>query len=83
MMSDLSDFSSVSDSDFVTVSDLDNGAQSDTDENDAGSVCEAVEPQIARGTQPYLFEPDYEVNEQVLEPPVQQDDLALLQNMDW
>ncbi|KAG0714930.1 hypothetical protein GWK47_013130 [Chionoecetes opilio] len=38
--------------------------------------------QIVMGS--YMFEPEYEVDEQVLaEPEVQQEDLALLQNMDW
>ncbi|KAG0730437.1 Battenin [Chionoecetes opilio] len=61
---------------------LEYDAQSDTERNDAGHVYyEENEPQIVMGS--YMFEPEYEVDEQVLaEPEVQQEDLALLQNMD-
>ncbi|KAG0728101.1 39S ribosomal protein L28, mitochondrial [Chionoecetes opilio] len=66
----------------VAVTDLEYDAQSDTERNDAGRVYyEENEPQIVMGS--YMFEPEYEVDEQVLaEPEVQQEDLALLQNMD-
>ncbi|KAG0714175.1 hypothetical protein GWK47_014626 [Chionoecetes opilio] len=67
----------------VAVTDLEYDAQSDTERNDAGRVYyEENEPQIVMGS--YMCEPEYEVDEQVLaEPEVQQEDLALLQNMDW
>ncbi|KAG0728035.1 hypothetical protein GWK47_033299 [Chionoecetes opilio] len=67
----------------VAVTDLEYYAQSDTERKDAGHVCyEEKEPQIVMGS--YMFEPEYEVNEQVIaDPEVQQEDLALLQNMDW
>ncbi|KAG0711403.1 Transmembrane protein 198 [Chionoecetes opilio] len=67
----------------VAVTDLEYDAQSDTERNDAGRVYyEENEPQIVMGS--YMFEPEYEVDKQVLaEPEVQQEDLALLQNMDW
>ncbi|KAG0719309.1 Protein l(2)37Cc [Chionoecetes opilio] len=70
-------------SESVAVTDLEYDAQSDTERNDAGRVYyEENEPQIVMGS--YMFEPEYEVDEQVLaEPEVQQEDLALLQNMDW
>ena len=79
----MSDCFSVSDSESVAVTDLEYDAQSDTERNDAGRVYyEENEPQIVMGS--YMFEPEYEVDEQVLaEPEVQQEDLALLQNMDW
>ncbi|KAG0730182.1 D-amino-acid oxidase [Chionoecetes opilio] len=72
----------TTDSESVAVTDLEYDAQSDTERNDAGRVYyEENEPQIVMGS--YMFEPEYEVDEQVLaEPEVQQEDLALLQNMD-
>ncbi|KAG0717895.1 E3 ubiquitin-protein ligase MARCH1 [Chionoecetes opilio] len=78
----MSDCTSVSDSESVAVTDLEYDAQSDTERNDAGRVYyEENEPQIVMGS--YMFEPEYEVDEQVLaEPEVQQEDLAFLQIMD-
>ncbi|KAG0723018.1 Cell division cycle protein 123 [Chionoecetes opilio] len=69
-------------SESVAVTGLEYDAQSDTERNDAGRVYyEENEPQIGMGS--YMFEPEYEVDEQVLaEPEIQQEDLALLQNMD-
>ncbi|KAG0730181.1 D-aspartate oxidase [Chionoecetes opilio] len=64
----MSDCTSVSDSESVAVTDLEYDAQSDTERNDAGRVYyEENEPQIVMGS--YMFEPEYEVDEQVLAEP--------------
>ncbi|KAG0712215.1 Choline kinase alpha [Chionoecetes opilio] len=58
----------VKDSESVAVTDLEYDAQSDTERNDAGRVYyEENEPQIVMGS--YMFEPEYEVDEQVLAEP--------------
>ncbi|KAG0723845.1 hypothetical protein GWK47_041850 [Chionoecetes opilio] len=55
-------------SESVAVTDLEYDAQSDTERNDAGRVYyEENEPQIVMGS--YMFEPEYEVDEQVLAEP--------------
>ncbi|KAG0714494.1 hypothetical protein GWK47_001567 [Chionoecetes opilio] len=64
----MSDCTSVSDSESVAVTDLEYDPQSDTERNDAGRVYyEENEPQIVMGS--YMFEPEYEVDEQVLAEP--------------
>ncbi|KAG0713269.1 Protein downstream neighbor of Son [Chionoecetes opilio] len=55
-------------SESVAVTDLEYDAQSDTERNDAGRIYyEENEPQIVMGS--YMFEPEYEVDEQVLAEP--------------
>ncbi|KAG0729585.1 hypothetical protein GWK47_030010 [Chionoecetes opilio] len=61
----MSDCTSVSDSESVAVIDLEYDAQSETELNDAARVYEENEHQIVMGAQPYMFEPEYEVDEQV------------------
>ncbi|KAG0708054.1 Cell cycle checkpoint protein RAD17 [Chionoecetes opilio] len=62
---------------FATKKDLEYDAQSETEINDAARVYEENEPQIVMGAQPYMFEPEYGVDEQVLaEPEDQQEDLG-------
>ncbi|KAG0712015.1 hypothetical protein GWK47_002159 [Chionoecetes opilio] len=62
---------------------LEYDAQSETELNDAIRVYEEKEPQIVIGAQPYMFEPEYKVDEQVLAEPAEDKNMDSIRGGVW